>query len=291
MKKDPAFLFYGKDFYEGTRTMLPEERACLIDLLVYQHQHGGLIPNNIKRLQMYCSGIDEATLKVTLEAKFRLTDKGWQNSKMEVLTEERNSFKDKQSYNGKVGNFFKKLPQIFNRKEILDLKIMISKLSLNNEELYKNWISRYKDPIAMRDAMRTHLVNGNGNAIVNEDINDNVVDNGKESVREKPNLVYPFDTETFIQQWTVWKDYRAKEDGFKYKTLTSEQAALSKLGTLSKYDEATALAIMHQSMANGWKGFFEEIATNGSTKQPSGKAGSSYSDAFKRKIVGRLQSE
>lgn len=194
MKKDPAFLFYGKDFYEGTRTMLPEERACLIDLLVYQHQHGGLIPNNIKRLQMYCSGIDEATLKATLEAKFRLTDKGWQNSKMEVLTEERNSFKDKQSYNGKVGNFFKKLPQIFNRKEILDLKTMISKLSLNNEELYKNWISRYKDPIAMRDAMRTHLVNGNENAIVNGDINEIAVDNGKESVREKPKIVFPFDT-------------------------------------------------------------------------------------------------
>ena len=31
--KDPAFLFYSKDFYEGTRTMLPEERACYIDLM------------------------------------------------------------------------------------------------------------------------------------------------------------------------------------------------------------------------------------------------------------------
>ena len=36
--KDPAFLFYSKDFYEGTRTMLPEERACYIDLMIYQHQ-------------------------------------------------------------------------------------------------------------------------------------------------------------------------------------------------------------------------------------------------------------
>ena len=288
--KDPAFLFYGKDFYEGTRTMLPEERACLVDLLVYQHQHGGLIPNNIKRLQMYCSGIDEATLKATLEAKFVLSDKGWQNSKMEVLTEERNSFKEKQSYNGKVGNFFKKLPQFFNRKEILDLKTMISKLLLNNEELYKNWISRYKDPIAMRDAMRTHLVNGNGDAIVNEDTNDNVIDSRKEGKGEKPKIVYPFDTETFSEQWAIWKDYKANEHGFKYKTAVSEQAALSSLGTLSKYDEATAIAIMHQSMANGWKGFFEENTTHGSTKQPSGKGESSYSDAFKRKIVGRVQS-
>ena len=28
MAKDPAFLFYSQDFYAGTRTMLPEERAC-----------------------------------------------------------------------------------------------------------------------------------------------------------------------------------------------------------------------------------------------------------------------
>jgi len=37
--KDPAFLFYSKDFYEGTRTMLPEERACYIDLMIYQMLH------------------------------------------------------------------------------------------------------------------------------------------------------------------------------------------------------------------------------------------------------------
>ncbi|MHA3787477.1 DUF1376 domain-containing protein [Flavobacterium hauense] len=287
--KDPAFLFYGKDFYEGTRTMLPEERACLIDLLVYQHQHGGLIPNNIKRLQMYCSGIDEATLKATLEAKFVLSDKGWHNGKMQVLTEERNAFKETQSINGKVGQFYKKAYKVLSKIEQKKLKARIDKLSLNNEALYNNWITKHQDPKAMLQAMLEHIVIEDGDVIVNEDINDNTVDNGKEGMGEKPNLVYPFDTETFREQWTIWKGYRANEDGFKYKTLTSEQAALSKLGTLSKYDEAAAIAIMHESMANGWKGFFEE-KQNGSTKQPSGKGESNYSDAFKRKIVGRVQS-
>ena len=88
MKKDPAFLFYSTSFYEGTRTMLPEERACYIDLLIYQHQHG-FIPDDVRRLTMYCSGINEATLKATLEAKFKLCDKGWINQRlfdaMEVL--------------------------------------------------------------------------------------------------------------------------------------------------------------------------------------------------------------
>jgi len=38
-QKDSAFLFYSNDFYEGTRTMFPEKRACLIDLMIYQHKH------------------------------------------------------------------------------------------------------------------------------------------------------------------------------------------------------------------------------------------------------------
>lgn len=118
-----------------------------------------------------------------------------------------------------------------------------------------------------------------------------VTEEGKGGAGEKPNLIYPFESENFLNQWKVWKQYTDEQHDFAFYSETTEQAALSKLGKLSKYDEATAIAIMHQSMANGWKGFFEEIATNGSTKQPSGKAGSSYSDAFKRKIVGRLQSE
>ena len=115
-----------------------------------------------------------------------------------------------------------------------------------------------------------------------------VVDNGKEGTGEKPNLVYPFDTETFRAQWQVWKDYRTAEHRFGYKSHVSEQAALNDLGNLSGYDEANAIAIMHQSIANGWKGFFEIV--NHGAKQPSAKGGSGYSDTFKRKIANRLQS-
>lgn len=284
--KDPAFLFYGKDFYEGTRTMLPEERACIIDLLIYQHQHNGYIPNDIKRLKMYCSGIDEDTLLATLEAKFILTDTGWQNGKMQILTEERNSFKEGQSINGKVGQFYKRAYKLLTKGEQKKLKTQIGKLCLNNEDLYINWITKHQDPKTLLQAMLEHIVNVNGD--VDEIVNSIVIDNGKGGTGEKPQIVYPFDSDTFAQQWVVWKEYRAKEDGFKYKAMASEQAALSELGNLSKYDEAAAIAIMHQSMANGWKGFFE-VKPHG-TKHPSGKGKATYSDAFKGKIAGRIQS-
>ncbi|AZA49774.1 DUF1376 domain-containing protein [Chryseobacterium carnipullorum] len=74
--KDPAFLFYSKDFYEGTRMMLPKERACYMDLLVYQHQNGKIPDDNIILLD-FCHGVDEATLKTTLNLKFSPSDNGW----------------------------------------------------------------------------------------------------------------------------------------------------------------------------------------------------------------------
>lgn len=49
MAKDPAFLFYSKDWVMGTAEMMPDEKGVYIDLLVHQHQHGS-IPSDIKRL-------------------------------------------------------------------------------------------------------------------------------------------------------------------------------------------------------------------------------------------------
>lgn len=48
-KKDPAFLFYSKDWIEGTAEMMPDEKGVYIDLLAYQHQRGYL-PSETKRL-------------------------------------------------------------------------------------------------------------------------------------------------------------------------------------------------------------------------------------------------
>lgn len=47
--KDPAFLFYPKDWLQGTAKLMPEEKGIYIDLLAHQHQDKDL-PNNTKRL-------------------------------------------------------------------------------------------------------------------------------------------------------------------------------------------------------------------------------------------------
>lgn len=168
-QKDPAFLFYSKDFYEGTRLMLPEERACYIDLMIYQHQHG-YIPNDIKRMLMYCSGVNEATLEATLEAKFKLTDKGWLNSKLNNVINERREYAEKQSSNGLLGQFFKKAKSNVSIKIFNKLKDYIY-----NEYGKENLIEQLKKDKttheAMLKALLKHLedVNENEDVIKNKD--------------------------------------------------------------------------------------------------------------------------
>lgn len=96
----------------------------------------------------------------------------------------------------------------------------------------------------------------------NENVNED--EKRKGGVGEKQEVIFPFDSENFLTLWGHWKQYKAKEYGFKFKSPQSEQAAMAKLANMSNGDEATALAIITQSIENGWKGFFElKQNTNG----------------------------
>jgi len=88
-------------------------------------------------------------------------------------------------------------------------------------------------------------------------LKDKEEDKEKEMDEEKEKVIYPFDSENFMQWWNIWKEYKRKEHKFKYASEASEQAALKELSNLSNTKEQTAIAIIEQSLANGWKGFFE----------------------------------
>lgn len=114
--KDLAFLFCSKEFYEETRTMYPEERACYMDLLIYQLQHDGIIPDDTKRLLLYCTGVGEATLEAVLKAKFKRCDGGWYDEALMSVMNARRDYLKKQSINGVIGQFFKKITAKHGRK-------------------------------------------------------------------------------------------------------------------------------------------------------------------------------
>ncbi len=133
MKKDPAFLFYSKDFYEGTRLMLPEERACLIDLMIYQHQNGG-VPNDVKRLTLYCSGVSEEAIKSTLDIKFKLVDSLWYSKKMSEVTSERSEKGRKNKLIGTFGHVVKKLNLSVKDEKYIKSKFDVAKMLQEESE-------------------------------------------------------------------------------------------------------------------------------------------------------------
>ena len=68
-------------------------------------------------------------------------------------------------------------------------------------------------------------------------------------------MILPFDSKEFEEAWNVWITER-RERGTKKYTQRGEQAALHKLQNDSQRDEDTAIAIINQSIANGWQGLF-----------------------------------
>jgi len=70
-----------------------------------------------------------------------------------------------------------------------------------------------------------------------------------------PPLIYPWTDEIFLNRWAAWKQYKKEQHRFTYKYI-GEQASLKKLAELSGGDMRMALAIIEQSMAQGWKGLF-----------------------------------
>jgi len=98
------------------------------------------------------------------------------------------------------------------------------------------------------------------------------VKNRKRIVKEKP--TNPF-SESFIQVWEQWKDYKKTSHRFSYKTIDSENIALAQLAKTSQGNEEFAIEMIHHSIAQGYKGIFapdkSKQQTNGTKIQLTSK--------------------
>lgn len=95
----------------------------------------------------------------------------------------------------------------------------------------------------------------NGEAASPNDTYTNTRERTVYNTSKKKGVVLPFEGESFQEAWETWLQER-KERGTKRYTPRGEQAALHKLQNDSQGDEATAVQIIHQSIANGWQGLF-----------------------------------
>ena len=71
----------------------------------------------------------------------------------------------------------------------------------------------------------------------------------------KEDVVFPFKEKEFLDTWKIWIDER-RESGIKKYTNRGEQSALHKLQKISNHDYTTAVAIINESISQGWRGLF-----------------------------------
>jgi uncharacterized protein YdaU (DUF1376 family) len=64
-------------------------------------------------------------------------------------------------------------------------------------------------------------------------------------------------SDDFLNDWNTWLNFKKTNFKFVYKTIESEQIAFNQLYKLSNQNQNIAREIIHQSIANGYKGLFE----------------------------------
>jgi len=254
--KDPAFLFYSKDWIEGTAELMPEEKGVYIDLLAFQHQRGYL-PTDPKRLaKMVGISVDEfSKIWEVISDKFDRTEDRLVNQRLHLEMTER---KQKGSKNKLIGTFayvLKKMNLTKKQEKELKKRFDVDKLLESDTEWNTERLTEW-----CQNAI-PFIEDGDGN--VNEDVNKNEIENKKE-------VVFPFESNEFLEIWNAWKNYKLKEHKFRYKSEESEQAALMKLNNLANGNEKDAIEIVKESISQGWKGFFElKNKLNGTEKRSS----------------------
>lgn len=130
--KDPAFLFYPKDFLEGTSEMTYEEMGIYIKLLSHQWLRGDL-PSDKDRLSRL--------LKIPLKdlegypyvfEKFDINGESMTNERLEDERGRRQKFKESASMAGVKGQFLKKQKSILKVQQYKKLEELVNSLSLND---------------------------------------------------------------------------------------------------------------------------------------------------------------
>ena len=76
----------------------------------------------------------------------------------------------------------------------------------------------------------------------------------------------PFESENFIKWWNMWKQYKKDQHKFEYKSFATEEVALQQIATLSGGIESSAISLIEEAIARGWKWLYK-LNQNGESKE------------------------
>lgn len=101
-------------------------------------------------------------------------------------------------------------------------------------------------------------------------INNETINNKqkKDSVikSKKKDIVFPFNSEDFLNNWDEWKQYKKSEHSFSYKSESTELKTIESLFKDSNGNEKLAIEMINNAIAKNWKGIYK-INDNNNGKQ------------------------
>lgn len=264
--KDPALLLYTKDFYEGTRTMLPEERAAYMDLLIYQHQKG-VIPDDMERLAMYCSGCSVETVKRVLNQKFNQMVDGWSNTRLSEEMSNRKQSQPKKIAAATLAGLISKSKLNKKQREEIKSRFIIEKfIQDENGEIrpestikeavrfwFKTLVEQELNQPVNQTVKRKPIENVDENA--NEDqISDKGAKSNSHEIMAANYLAEHSFPPEFCLAWMEWIKYKHDVKSFTYKSIhTMEKAMQEALKSCGQSFERTIDAINY-SIGREWEG-------------------------------------
>lgn len=168
-KKDPAFLFYSKDWIQGTAKLMPEEKGIYIDLLAHQHQDKSL-PIDTKRLARIVglSQTDFLPIWDNIKDKFLEKDNRLVNRKLTELMTERLDLGWKNKINGTMAAVFRLSEAPYDSKFLVKKEFDYKNfLDIKPTELTGSITEWFNERLGIR---LKSIANGNANG--NNNIND-----------------------------------------------------------------------------------------------------------------------
>jgi len=124
----------------------------------------------------------------------------------------------------------------------------------------------------------------NGEAASPNDTSTNTKEITTNNTLKNKGVVMPWDSKEFGNAWQGYLEMRKAQHSFTYKSNASLQTALHKLHKMSNGNEATAIAIIAESIAWCWKGLFP-LKQN--KHEPTGTTDGSLIEAHLRNLSSK----
>ena len=160
-------------------------------------------------------------------------------------------------------------------------------------------LKRYKSGLTPKEKRKVSETQAKGKRKVSEskknrseteaNLNLNPNPNLNVNLNENAGVVFPFNSEDFLNHWKIWLRYR-QEIKKPYKSKSSEQMALK---CLSGFDETFSIHLIKRSISNGWQGLIFEATQKeyDSYIRRNGKIENNYSKGKTYDMYDRLTAE